>query len=371
MAAKRDYYEVLGVSKTATADEIKKAYRQLAKKYHPDVSTEPDAEEKFKEVQEAYDVLSDEQKRRNYDQFGAEGPQGFTSQGFNTSSFSDISDIFGSFFGGGFGGNRNSQGGTRARKGSDIEKTMTLEFMESVTGVKKTIRHSFSDECTACGGTGAYSKSDIHTCDRCHGSGYVVVEQRSIFGTVQTQSVCPKCGGKGQEISKKCNVCGGSGKTMREKEIEVKVPAGVETGQSLRLEGLGNAGSNGGPNGDLFITFRVKEHKLFKRVGDNIELEVPISFTQAALGDSIDVPTPYGEVKLKIPAGTQAGTKFRLREKGMSNVRTGRKGDQIVIAKVVTPTNLTKEETELLEKLGKVEAKSSESPWEKFKKLFK
>ena len=376
MAAKRDYYEVLGVSKTATADEIKKAYRQLAKKYHPDVSTEANAEEKFKEVQEAYDVLSDEQKRRNYDQFGAEGPQGFDAGGFgtggfSTGGFSDLGDIFGSFFGGGFGGNRNSQGGTRARKGSDIEKTMTLEFMESVTGVKKIIKHSYSDECTACGGSGAYSKSDIHTCDRCHGSGYVVVEQRSIFGTVQTQSVCPKCGGKGQEISKKCNVCGGSGKTMREKEIEVKVPAGVETGQSLRLEGLGNAGSNGGPNGDLFITFRVKEHKLFKRVGDNIELEVPISFTQAALGDSIDVPTPYGEVKLKIPAGTQSGTKFRLREKGMSNVRTGRKGDQIVIANVVTPTNLTKEETELLTKLGKVESKSSESPWEKFKKLFK
>lgn len=374
MAAKRDYYEILGLPKTASQDEIKKAYRQLAKKYHPDICKEPDAEEKFKEVQEAYDVLSDENKKASYDQFGHEGPQGFGSGfggGFSQGDFSNLGDIFSSFFGGGFGGSRGNQGGTRARKGSDIEKNMTLEFMESVTGVKKTIKHSYSDECTACGGTGAFSKNDIHTCERCHGSGYVVIEQRSMFGMVQSQSVCPKCGGKGQEITKKCTSCNGSGKTIREKEIEIKIPAGVETGQSLRLEGYGNAGSNGGPNGDLFITFKVKDHKVFKRNGDQIILEVPISFTQAALGDNIDVPTPYGDVKLKIPAGTQTGTKFRLREKGMANVRTGRKGDQIVIANVVTPTNLNKEETELLEKLGKVESKTNNSPWERFKKLFK
>ena len=370
--AKRDYYEVLGVSKTATQEEIKKAYRQLAKKYHPDVSTEPNAEEKFKEVQEAYDNLGDETKRRQYDQFGHDGPQGFNGfggGGFDASGFGDIfENIFGGF---GFGGSRGNQGGTRASKGSDIEKSMTLEFEESVTGIKRTISHTFTGECNTCNGSGAYSKNDIHVCERCHGSGYVFVEQRTLFGMAQTQTVCPKCGGKGQEITKKCNTCNGSGKQQKTTDIEIKVPAGVETGQSLRLEGYGNAGTNGGPNGDLYITFKVKPHKVFKRVGDNIELEVPITFTQAALGDTIDIPTPYGDVSFKIPAGTQSQTKFKLRDKGMTNIRSGRKGDQIVITKVVTPTNLSKDEKELLEKLGNVEAKTQESPWEKFKKLFK
>ncbi len=370
MSAKRDYYEVLGVTKSSSSEEIKKSYRQLAKKYHPDVCKEANAEEKFKEVQEAYDVLSDESKKRNYDQYGHNGPQNFGGGGFEGFG-GGFGDIFESFFGGGFGGNRGSQGGSRARKGSDIEKSMTLEFEDVVKGCKKTIRHQFVDECTACGGTGAHSKNDIHICDRCHGSGSVYVEQRTIFGMAQTQTVCPKCGGKGQEITKKCTSCNGTGKVSKEKEIEIKVPAGVETGQSLRLEGYGNVGSNGGPNGDLFITFKVKPHKQFIRVGDDIQLSIPLSFTQAALGDSIDVPTPYGEVKLRIPAGTQSGTKFKLREKGMANVRSGRKGDQIIIVNLTTPTNLTKEETELFEKLGNVSKKQNDSTWEKFKKLFK
>lgn len=371
MADKRDYYEVLGVSKTATDDEIKKAYRLLAKKYHPDLCKEPDAEEKFKEVQEAYDVLSDSQKRSQYDQFGFSGPEqgGFGGfGGFGSSGFQDFSDIFSSFFGGGSSRSRQTN---RPRKGNDTEREMTITFEEAVSGTKKQIRVNVSQECTACGGTGAYSKSDIHTCERCHGSGYVTVEQRTLLGMVQSQMVCPKCGGKGQEILKKCNVCNGAGRTTKTKDVEVKVPAGVDNGVSLRLEGYGDAGENGGPNGDLYITFKVKPHPLFKRNGDDIELAVPISFTQATLGDSIDVPTPYGDVKLKIPAGTQSGTRFRLKEKGMRNVRSGRYGDEFVTVNLVTPTNLSTEERSLFEKLGKIDSSKKDSPFKRFKNLFK
>lgn len=372
MPDKRDYYDVLGVSKNATAEEIKKAYRGLAKKYHPDLNpNNKEAEEKFKEVNEAYETLSDETKRSQYDQFGHAGPQGFGGGGFNGfsgSGFGGFEDIFSSFFGG--GRSNAAANSTRPRQGEDIEQTITIDFQESIDGCKKTIKVSVDEECNTCGGTGAFSKSDIHTCDRCRGSGSVVVEQNSIFGRVQTQAKCPKCGGKGQDITRRCEKCNGKGRVRRTKEITVTIPAGIADGMSMRLEGKGEAGYNGGPSGDLYVNIRVRAHKEFKREGDDIYLDVPISFTQAALGDNIDIPTPYGNVNLKIPAGTQTSTKFRLKGKGARNVRSGNYGDQYVIVTVVTPTNLSAEDKSLLEQLGKSEGKKGDSPWEKFKKKF-
>ncbi|MGM9971277.1 MAG: molecular chaperone DnaJ [Anaeroplasmataceae bacterium] len=370
MAEKRDYYEVLGVSKTASADEIKKAYRSLAKKYHPDINKEPGAEEKFKEINEAYEVLSDEQKRSNYDQFGFADPnQGFGgASGFGgfSSGFGGFEDIFSSFFGG--GGSRQRGG---RQKGNDIEKTMTITFDEAIKGTKKVIRVTVDEECSSCGGTGAYSKSDIHTCDRCKGQGSVYVDQRTIFGMARTQTICPSCGGKGQTITKKCEKCLGKGRIRKTKDVEVKIPAGIDNGMTLRMEGYGEAGVDGGPAGDLFISFKVEPHKVFIRDHDDIILNIPISFAQAALGDQIEVPTVDEPVTLKIPAGTQTGTKFRLRGKGVKSVKSASRGDQFVIVKVETPTNLTKDQKELFEKLKNAEVTTKQSPWEKFKNLFK
>ena len=370
MANKRDYYEVLGVSKTATDDEIKKAYRSLAKKYHPDICKEPGAEEKFKEVNEAYETLSDPQKRQMYDQYGFDGPQanfgGAGGAGFG--GFEDLGDIFASFFGGGARSQRTRGG---VKRGDDIERLMDLQFEEAVLGCKKTINVDVAEPCTACGGSGAFSKSDIQTCSKCQGSGYVTIEQRTIFGMTRSQTVCPKCGGRGQEIKKKCEKCNGKGSVTKNKNIEVTIPAGVDTGLQIRLEGKGGAGELGGEAGDLYIRFRVKPHKVFKRDGDTIILEAPLSFSDAVLGTSLAVPTIYGDVSLKIPAGTQSGTKFRLREKGVANVRTKRKGDQIVIVNLVTPTNPTPEEKKMFEQLKNIEVKEKKSVWDKFKALFK
>ena len=374
MAEKRDYYEVLGVSKTATEDEIKKAYRQLAKKYHPDLNPDnKEAEEKFKEVNEAYETLSDPTKRSQYDQFGHAGPQqgfggGFGGAGFD--GFGGINDIFEAFFGGGrrSGGPSSS---TRPRQGDDLEQTVTIDFMESINGCKRDIKINVEDECSSCGGTGAYSRKDINVCSRCHGRGSVIVEQASIFGRVQTQTACPKCGGKGQEITRKCESCSGKGRVRKNKDITITIPAGVADGMSMRLEGKGAAGYNGGPNGDLYIHVRVKKHEDFQRDGDDIYLEIPISITQAVLGDSIEVPTVYGNVTLKIPAGTQSHTKFRLKGKGAKNVRSKINGDQYVTVKIEIPTSLNSEEKSIFEQLKKTEGKKGESAWEKFKKKFK
>ena len=374
MAEKRDYYDVLGVSKTATEDEIKKAYRSLAKKYHPDLNPDnKEAEEKFKEVNEAYETLSDQTKRSQYDQFGHAGPQGFGgaggfSGGFD--GFGGINDIFEAFFGGGRRGGSAAQS-TRPRQGDDIEQTITIDFMESINGCKRLIKVNVEEECSACGGSGAYSKKDINVCSRCHGRGSVVVEQNSIFGRVQTQTACPKCGGKGQEITRKCDSCGGKGRVRKSKDITVTIPAGISDGMSMRLEGKGYAGYNGGPNGDLYINIRVKPHEEFKREGDDIYLEVPISISQAVLGDSIEVPTVYGNETLKVPAGTQSHTKFRLRGKGAKNLRSKINGDQIVTVKIDIPTSLNSEEKNIFEQLRKAEGKEGESAWGKFKKKFK
>lgn len=373
--AKRDYYEVLGLQKGASQDEIKRAYRQLAKKYHPDINKEPGAEEKFKEINEAYDTLSDEQKKARYDQFGHEDPTagfggGSGFSGFSSSGgFGGFDDIINSFFG---GGRTTRSGANEPRQGQDVEKQMNITFEEAVYGCKKKIRLSVDEECIQCGGTGAASKNDIKTCPKCKGQGRVLIRQQTIFGSSTVQTTCPDCNGKGKIVTKKCEACGGKGRIRRTKDVEVTIPAGIQTGMTLRMEGYGESGYNGGPSGDLYISFVCGEHKNFVRDGQNIILEIPISFTQAALGDTIEVPTIDGNVALKIPAGTQSGTKFRLRGKGTKNPKVGiSRGDQIVITNIETPTNLSAEERKLLEQLASVQRAEKKSPWEKFKNLFK
>ncbi len=370
--AKRDYYEVLGISKTATDDEIKKAYRQLAKKYHPDTSTEENAAEKFKEVQEAYEVLKDPQKRSNYDRFGFQSDQagsGFGS-GFGDfggfSGFGGFEDIINAFTG------RGSSSQSTKTNGRDIRVGVTITFEEAAFGCEKEIKLNKYDTCPKCNGLGAESSNDISTCSKCNGRGRVIVEQQSIFGRIQTESSCPNCRGRGKVINKKCTYCGGDGRVKTNSTIKVNIPSGVSSGESLRLNGYGEASSNGGMNGDLYVTITVKDHELFERDDLDIYVEIPITFTQAALGDVIKVPGLKGTEELKIPEGTQTGTKFRLANKGISMTRRGvsRTGHQYVIIKVVTPTHLTTEQKELFQKLGNTNLKN-ESFFDKIKKFFK
>ncbi len=365
--SKRDYYEVLGVSNVATDDEIKRAYRKLAKKYHPDVSTEPDATEKFKEVQEAYDILSDSQKRSNYDQFGHAADNfggaggGFGGGGFGGGGFEDI---FSSFFGGGGGGSRSNQ----RRRGRDVRHDMNITFEQSIFGSETELELNIQEECTKCGGTGAFSKKDMATCTRCAGTGQVVVEQRTIFGAMQQRTVCPTCQGKGKVITKKCTSCHGKGNVNKRKKIKVSIPAGIDTGQQIRLGGKGEPGEHGEP-GDLYIRFFVEKHDLFERQEDDIILEMPITIVEAALGAEMQIPTIYGDVKLKIPAGTQSQTIFKLRGKGVPDVRSGRKGDQLVVIKVITPKNLDKEQKAIFEKLGKTDLTGEHKLFKKINKF--
>lgn len=371
MAQKRDYYDVLGVSKTATLDEIKKSYRSLAKKYHPDVSKEKDAEAKFKEVQEAYDVLGDQTKRSQYDRFGHAGANGNPFEGFGgfegfSGGFGGFEDIFSNLFGGGASRTRPQS----EREGEDINMRMTIDFMEAVKGIKKKIEVDITEDCPHCHGTGAESSKDIETCPRCHGSGYVNVEQRTIFGAMRTQSVCPVCGGRGQNIKNKCHVCNGNGRVKVKKSVDVNIPPGVDNDMTLRVPGYGHGGKRGGESGDLYITFRVRPHKVFKRKGNDILLDIPISFTQAALGDQIEVPTITGKVDLKIPAGIQSGTTLRLKNQGTFDVRNKRKGDQLVTINIETPKNLTNDEKKLFQQLEKLDSKRKKSRWDKFKEFF-
>ena len=367
--AKRDYYEVLGVSKTANDDEIKKAYRGLAKKYHPDVCKEPDAEAQFKEVQEAYEVLSDSTKRQQYDQFGHEGPNmggnGFGGFDFG-GGFGGFEDIFSSFFGG--GSRRRSENGPS--RGRNIKTSIVLTFEEAAFGVEKEITLSKLDTCKDCSGTGAMSGKDIETCPKCRGRGRVIVEQNSIFGRVQTETTCSTCGGKGKIIKNKCTTCHGEGRIKNVSKLKVKIPSGIEDEQTLTVSGKGEAGLNGGMNGDLFINVTVKPHDLFERDGVHLYCEMPITFSQAALGDSIEIPTLDGKCLLKVPSGTQSGTKFRIPGKGIKNARTGEVGNLYVIAKVITPSKLTAEQKELFKKLSRTNEKN-ESIFDKIKKFFK
>ena len=366
--AKRDYYEVLGVSKTATDDEIKKAYRSLAKKYHPDVCKEPDAEAKFKEVQEAYEVLSDSTKRQQYDQFGHEGPMGGAGgfDGFNFSGgFGGFDDIFSSFFGGG-----RSQSNTGPKRGRNIKTSITLTFEEAAFGVEKEITLNKLDTCKDCSGTGAMSGKDIETCPKCHGRGKVIVEQNSFFGRIQTEATCPHCNGKGKTIKNKCTTCHGEGRIKNVSKLKVRIPSGVEDEQTLTVSGKGEAGPNGGMNGDLYININVKPHDLFERDGVHLYLEMPITFSQAALGDSVEVPTLDGKCILKVPSGTQTGTKFRIPGKGIKNARTGETGNLYVVVKLITPTKLSNEQKDLFKKLSKTNEKN-ETIFDKIKKFFK
>ena len=347
---KRDYYEVLGVSKNATEAEIKSAFRKLAKKYHPDVSKEPDAAEKFKEAQEAYDVLSDENKRKQYDQFGHAAFEGAGAGGMGGFDFSDFdfSDIFGDLFGGGFGfgGTRNSK---RPQKGRDILHYMNLTFDEAVFGCMKTVNIDTSEECSDCHGKGGHG---VKTCDKCHGRGTISKEQRTMFGVFATQSTCDKCGGSGEIFTSTCSTCRGTGKVHINKDVKVKVPAGVDTGNRLRLAGKGDAGINGGPNGDVYLEFKVKEHPIFKRNEEDIYLTLPITITDAIFGAKKEIPTLYGNVKLTIPNGSETGDKHRLKGKGVSDPQTGRKGDMYVVLKVCIPKKLTRDQKNLFESLS-------------------
>lgn len=351
---KKDYYEVLGVSKNASQDEIKSAFRKLAKKYHPDVSKEADAEAKFKEIQEAYSVLSDETKRQQYDQFGhaafqgggAGGAGGFGGFDFSGFDYGDIFDnIFGSF-GGGFSSGRSS---SRSRRGSDTLMQMKLSFEEAVFGCKKTIRVDVVEQCSECDGKGGFGET---TCDKCHGSGTITSEQHTIFGSFLSKTTCTKCGGAGKTYDTTCNHCRGKGSVKTNKEIEVKVPAGVDTGTRLKLSGKGSAGANGGPNGDLYIEFNVAEHDFFVRDENDIYIEAPITITEAVLGCKKEIPTLYGNVTLTIPAGSESGEKHRIKGKGINNEATRRKGDMYIVLKIVTPKKLTKEQKRLLEELN-------------------
>lgn len=372
MADKKDYYEVLGVDRGASDDEIKKAYRQAAKKYHPDLNPgDKEAEAKFKEVNEAYEVLSDKDKRARYDQFGHAGVDpnygaGAGGAGFGGfGDFGDIGDIFSSFFGGGFGGQRSNP--NAPRRGSDVSTGVTISFEEAAKGCKKTVRVTAIDGCTDCKGTGAAEGSTPKTCPSCHGTGHIKVVQRTPFGQMQTQRPCDQCRGTGRIIEKPCRTCGGKGKVRRTRDIEVNIPAGIDDGQILAVRGKGDAGINGGPAGDLNIAVSVRPHPIFERSGTDVYCEIPITFVQAALGADIDVPTLDGKVNLKIREGTQPGDKFRLKGKGIVRTNSSYRGDQYVIVNVEVPKNLTSAQKKALKDF---ESQSSEGNYSKRKGFF-
>ncbi len=351
-----DYYDTLGVSKNATLQEIKKAYKKKAKLYHPDLNKDnPKAEEKFKQINEAYKVLSDDKLRAEYDRFGhdafkqgqktgAAGAGGFSGFDFSTGGFEDI---FNEFFGGGFG--FGSQ--RRARRGADLSTHVTVTLQEAYSGITKKISLKKSDPCSACGGTGAKG-SDLMTCHTCGGQGSVIRQQRTPFGVFQTQTTCPSCGGRGEEPRVTCDVCHGSGHEKRQKVLEIEIPAGVEDGQRVRIRNEGEAGPAGSPPGDLYITVNIKPHPLFERQGANLYASVPISFTQAVFGDEISIPTLKGDAVLELPQGTQSHTTFRLKGYGMPRLRGGY-GDLLVKVKIKTPKKLTKEQKKLLSEYAK------------------
>lgn len=369
---KRDYYEVLGVSKTATDAEIKSAFRKLAKKYHPDVSKEENAAEKFKEAQEAYAVLSDPEKRKKYDQFGhsafqnnGSGAGGF--QGFDGFDFGDMGDIFDDILGG-FGFSSNSRRSANGpRKGNDVLYRMTISFDEAVHGCEKDINLDTVDNCPNCHGEGGFNSK---TCPECRGSGTITSEQRTMFGSFLSKTTCPECHGTGNIFEKKCPDCNGKGKIRKNKTITVTVPAGIDSGNRLRLTGKGEAGENGGRNGDLYLEFTVKDHDFYKRNEDDIYIDLPLTITEAVLGCTKEVPTIYGNVELTIPSGTQSLDKLRLRGKGIENVNTKRKGDMYAVVKVIMPEKLTKEQKSLFESLANTELDNS-AVIKKYKKFLK
>jgi len=370
--SKRDYYEVLGVSKDATQQEIRRAYRALARKYHPDVNKSEDAQEKFIEVKEAYEVLSDDQKRAQYDQFGHAGTSGQGFSGFGAGDFSGgFGDIFDMFFGGG-----SRQDPNAPRQGADLQYTMTLEFEEAIFGKETEITIPKEESCSSCNGSGAKPGTKVNTCSHCHGTGQLNIEQATPFGKIVNRRVCNHCSGTGKVITEKCTTCRGTGNEKVYSKVKVSIPAGIDQGQRIRIAGKGEPGVNGGSAGDLYIIVNIKPHEYFERDGDTIYSELPLTFAQAALGDEVEVPTVHGNVKLKIPAGTQSGRIFRLRNKGVPNVRGYGQGDQHVQVKVITPTNLTKEQKDLLRKFNEIGGhdaldEQGDSLFQRFRKAFK
>ena len=360
MSTKRDYYEVLGVDKSADEQTLKKAYRKLAMKYHPDRNPgDKEAEEKFKEINEAYEVLSDSTKRQTYDQFGhagMNGQGGFGGQGFGGQGFGGFEDIFGDMFGDIFGGGFGGGGRPRRRgpeRGADMRQSIEITFEEAAFGKKTSIKVNRSEECSECHGSGAKSGTSKKTCPTCNGAGEVRTVQRTPFGNIASSRTCSTCEGEGEVVESPCTKCGGKGSTRKVKTIEVDIPAGIDDGQMIKLAGQGELGSKGGPRGDLYIAVSVKNHSLFTREGYDIYFDMPITFAQAALGDEIEVPTLDGKVKYSIPEGTQTGTVFRLREKGIPKLRGNNRGDQYVKVVVDTPKKLNDKQKELLREFAK------------------
>ena len=381
MAEKRDYYEVLGIKKGASESEIKSAFRKQAMKYHPDKNPgNKEAEEKFKEINEAYSILSDPDKKEKYDRFGHAGVDpnaGFGGGGFS-GDFSDLGDIFGDIFGGGFSGGFGGFSQARRngpRKGRDLQKGVSITFEEAAFGTKKEIKLTKYVACEECGGSGAQKGTGKKTCPTCNGRGQVQSVQRTPFGQFATSRVCETCGGTGQVIEKPCTACGGSGKVKKTVTIAVSIPAGVDNDSVVTIRGQGEPGENGGPSGDLYLVMSVAPHKLFTRKGNDLWIEMPITFTQAALGDELVVPTLTEKVQYKIPAGTQPGTVFRLKGKGIKNVRTGRAGDLYVKVNLEVPTKLSSKQKKQIQELGDSLTHDSYTKKKKFseamKELFK
>lgn len=376
MADKRDYYEVLGVAKNASADDLKKAYRKLAKQYHPDVNPgDAAAEAKFKEVNEAYEILNDPARRQRYDQFGHAGVDpsyggGGGAGGAGGFGGFDVGDIFESFFGGGFGG---FGGSSRTRnpnapiRGNDINVTVDLEFMEAAKGAKKQIQIQRMETCDTCGGAGAKKGTVPETCPDCGGTGQTKVQQRTPIGVIQTMRTCTKCSGKGKIIKEPCTECRGMGRMRKSKTLEVSVPAGIDDGQTFVLRGQGDHGSNGGPAGDVNIMVTLRSHSIFERDGFDVWCDIPITFSQAVLGDEIVVPTIDGKVQYTVPEGTQSGTVFRLRNKGISYVNGRGRGDQYVKVNIEVPRNLSSKQKDTLKEFEK---QTSDKNYEKRKGFF-
>lgn len=360
-----EYYDRLGVSKDASQDEIKRAYRKMSKKYHPDINKEPGAEEKYKEVQEAYETLSDDQKRAAYDQYGPDGANGFGGQGGfggfdGGAGFGGFEDIFSSFFGGGATRNPNAP-----RQGDDLQYRVNLSFEEAIFGAEKEVHYNREATCKTCSGSGAKPGTSPVTCGRCHGQGVINVDTQTPLGMMRRQVTCDVCHGTGQEIKEPCQTCRGTGHEKQSHKVSVKIPAGVETGQQIRLAGQGEAGFNGGPYGDLFVIINVNPSDKFTRDGSTIYYTLNISFVQAALGDTVEVPTVHGNVEMTIPAGTQTGKTFRLKGKGAPRLRGGSQGDQHVTVKIVTPTKLNDAQKEALLAFAKASGDEKIAPQKK------
>ena len=360
-----EYYDRLGLSKDASQDEIKRAYRKLSKKYHPDINKEPGAEEKYKEILEAYETLSDAQKRAAYDQYGPDGANGFGGQGSfggfdGGAGFGGFEDIFSSFFGGGATRNPNAP-----RQGDDLQYRVNLSFEEAVFGAEKEIHYNREVTCKTCSGSGAKPGTSPVTCGRCHGHGVINVDTQTPLGMMRRQVTCDVCHGTGQEIKDPCQTCHGTGREKQSHTVSVKIPAGVETGQQIRLAGQGEAGFNGGPYGDLFVVINVNPSDKFTRDGSTIYYTLNISFVQAALGDTVEVPTVHGNVEMVIPAGTQTGKTFRLKGKGAPRLRGGSQGDQLVTVKIVTPTKLNDAQKEALLAFAKASGGEKVAPQKK------